>query len=357
MTIKLKHIVQDKDRHGNVRVYFRKDGKKVRLSSVIGTAEFLAEYRLAMVGQHPKQRPSKEIRVADHGTLRELIEGYYGSAAYQGLSDRTRHVRRQILDRFCQYRNAGEQPYAALEARHLMAWRDTLISTPEAANSTIKGLRQVFKYAVKYSLHNHNPAALVENLPSNGDGHIAWTDEDVENFEAVHPVGSTARLALALALHTGQRKSDIIRLGRQHIQEHDGRKGLEFTQHKNRNRKPVRLWVPIAPELQKIIDASPTGDLTFIETAFGRPFSEGGFGNRFRKWCNEAGLEGLSIHGLRKTAAAVLAQNGCTEQEIMAITGHTTSKEVVRYTRSAKQKVRATNAMAKMHTKFPTEQE
>ena len=238
-----------------------------------------------------------------------------------------------------------------------MAWRDTFMSTPEAANGTIKALRQVFAYAVEYGLHNQNPPALVRNLPSSGDGHVAWTEEDVENFEAVHPVGSAARLALALALHTGQRKSDLIRLGRQHIREYDGCIGLEFTQHKNRNRKPVRLWVPIAPELQTIIDASPTGDFTFIQTAFGRPFSEGGFGNRFRKWCNEAGLEGISIHGLRKTAAAVLAQNGCTEQEIMAITGHSTSKEVIRYTRSAKQKVRAVNAMTKMNTKTPTEKE
>lgn len=67
-----------------------------------------------------------------------------------------------------------------------------------------------------------------------------------------------------------------------------------------------------------------------------------------KKWCNDAGLEELSVHGLRKTASAVLAQNGCTEQEIMAITGHSTSKEVIRYTKSANQRVRAANAMKKV---------
>ena len=348
MSIKLKYISRDTDRHGNARVYFRKDGKKVRLLSPVGTPEFLNEYRMAILGEHPKQHPTKSIQKAKPGTLRELIKGYYSSAAYLSLANRTRRVRRQILDRFCQYRNAGELPYAALEPRHLMIWRDKLIDTPEAANGTIKALRQVFKYAIDYGFHNSNPAAHVENLPSSGEGHTPWTEEDVENFEAVHPVGSVARLALALALYTGQRKSDLIRLGRQHLKSHEGREGLEFTQYKNRNRKPVKLWVPISPELREIIEASPTGDLTFIQTAFGRPFSEGGFGNRFRKWCNEAGLEGLSVHGLRKTASAVLAQNGCTEQEIMAITGHSTSKEVIRYTRSAKQKVRAANAMKKM---------
>ena len=88
---------------------------------------------------------------------------------------------------------------------------------------------------------------------------MAWTEEDIANYEAVHPVGSMARLALALALFTGQRKGDLIRLGRQHIRVHNGQEGLEFTQQKNRSRKPVTLWVPIAPELREIIDASPTG--------------------------------------------------------------------------------------------------
>jgi len=111
------------------------------------------------------------------------------------------------------------------------------------------------------------------------------------------------------------------------------------------------LWIPITNELRDLLASSTIGDKTFIQTAFGRPFSSDGFGNRFRKWCDEAGLQGLSIHGLRKSAAARLAENGCTEQEIMAITGHSTSKEVIRYTRSAKQKVRAVNAIDKVSGK------
>jgi integrase len=53
-----------------------------------------------------------------------------------------------------------------------------------------------------------------------------------------------------------------------------------------------------------------------------------------------------SAHGLRKAAAARLAEQGAGENEIMAITGHTTSKEIVRYTRGARQKVLAAKAMA-----------
>jgi len=55
-----------------------------------------------------------------------------------------------------------------------------------------------------------------------------------------------------------------------------------------------------------------------------------------------------AVHGLRKAAAARLAEEGCSEQEIMAITGHKTSKEIIRYTKSARQKVRAESAFSKL---------
>lgn len=108
------------------------------------------------------------------------------------------------------------------------------------------------------------------------------------------------------------------------------------------------MEIPIIPELQRIIEATETGDLTFLVTAFNRPFTSNGFGNRFRKWCNDAGLIHCSVHGLRKAAAARLTESGCTEQEIMAITGHRTSKEVTRYTRAASQKTRAQSALRRM---------
>ncbi len=96
----------------------------------------------------------------------------------------------------------------------------------------------------------------------------------VEQFEERHPVGSKARLAFALLLYTGQRRSDIVSFGRQHIK--DG--WLSFTQVKNRNRKPVTLSIPVRPELKAIIDATPSGNLTYLVTVFGKPFTANGFG-------------------------------------------------------------------------------
>jgi integrase len=234
-----------------------------------------------------------------------------------------------------------------MERKHVLKIRDGMADRPAAANNMVKALRQVFNYGVEYNIHGLqlNPLRDIKNLKSkNPDGFHSWSLEEIAKFEAKHPIGSKARLAMSLLLYTGQRRSDIVVLGRQHVKK--GR--LEFTQIKNINSKPTHMSIPILPELQRIIDASPCGDLTFLVTEFGKPYSNDGFGNWFRRMCKSAGLIDCSAHGLRKAAAAWLAETGCTDHEIMAITGHRTQKEVKRYTEAARQKVLADNAIFKI---------
>ncbi len=180
-------------------------------------------------------------------------------------------------------------------------------------------------------------------LLSGSSGFHSWTPEEVRTFEAFHPAGSTARLALALLLYAGQRRSDVVRFGPGMVR--DG--WLHFTQFKGRTRKPITLALPIVADLQAAISRSKCGADTFLVTEFGKPFTANGFGNRFRKWCDDAGLPQCSAHGLRKAAATRLAEMGCSAHEIMAITGHTTLKEVSRYTAAASQKTMAASAMAR----------
>ena len=212
---------------------------------------------------------------------------------------------------------------------------------PDAWNNLRKALRQVFKYAVEHNHLETNPMNDVPKLASkNKDGFHTWTIEEVEQFENSHAIGTKARLALALLLFTSQRRGDVVRMGRQHIK--DG--WLKVRQQKTGK----ALEIPVIPELQRIIDASPTGDLTFLVTEYGKPWSNAGFGNKFRDWCDTAGLPQCSAHGLRKAAAAKLAELGCTAHEIMAITGHESLKEVERYTKAAEQKLLAKSAMRKL---------
>ena len=120
-----------------------------------------------------------------------------------------------------------------------------------------------------------------------------------------------------------------MRLGRQNVRA--GR--IYYRQQKTRR----SLAVPLHHDLLAILEQSPTGDLTFLMTAHGKPFSAAGFGNWFREMCDAAGLPHCSAHGLRKAQARRLAEAGCSAHEIAAITGHRTLSEVQRYTAAAEQ--------------------
>ena len=201
-------------------------------------------------------------------------------------------------------------------------------------------LRVLMKHAVDTGLRQDNPARDIASVNTKTDGFHSWTEDEIAQFEAQHPIGSRARLAFALLLYTGQRRSDVVRMGRQHI-----RNGML---HVKQAKTGAELWIPVTPELQQIIAASPVNQMTFIVTGTGASFTPLGFSNWFRKECDEAGLHHCSAHGLRKACARRLADAGCTQHEIAAITGHASLKEVVRYTKGADQRRLAITAMQKM---------
>ena len=344
--------VEDRDRHGNLRIYFRTNGKpKVRLRAKPWTPEFMAEYETARGDTLPAQR--KGIHP---GTWRWLCVRYFTECAdYLRLDDRTKRVRRGVLEgTFCEPIAPGSPklfrdfPLSKLTSDAIEVLRDRKLAFPEGANSRIKAIRAVFKWAARKKGHDgkalisHNSARDVPYLKSNNpSGYHTWTLEEVRQFERRHPIGTKARLALALLLFTGQRRSDITRLGRQHVR--DGK--IAFTQFKGRNRKPKRLILPVLPALQQVIDASFCGELAFLVNDLGRPFSDAGFGNKFREWCDQAGLRHCTAHGLRKAGATIAANNGATAHQLMAIFGWNTLKMAEAYTRAADQERLAHAAM------------
>lgn len=342
-----KYVVEDHT-DGVLRFYFRKRGqKKIRLPGVPGSDEFNEAYYMALNGliEEPKG-PKLSVK----NSLRWLCEQYFQSAEHKRLDSRTQHVRKLIIEHmWAEPLKPGstklfeDLPIAAITNKAVRVLRDRKAGTPEAANSRVKALRAIFSWACKsdVELMSSNPARDVAQFPQEGDGYHSWTDEEITKFEETHPIGSKPRLALALLLYTGQRRSDVVLFGRQHVSG----ESLKFTQFKGRKKKPVTLEIPIHPTLRKVIDASQCGDMTFLVTEFNKGFTSNGFGNWFRKQCNAAQLFHCTAHGLRKAASARLAERGATEKQIMSITGHSTSKEVTRYTKAANQKRLAQSAM------------
>jgi integrase len=200
----------------------------------------------------------------------------------------------------------------------------------------------MMRHAVESGLRGDDPTRDVRAIRVKSDGFHSWTEAEIAQFENRHQVGSRARLALALLLHTGQRRSDVVCMGPQHVR--DG------AIHVRQLKTGVALEIPVCADLAEIIAATPAAALVFLTNDRGRPFTAGHFGDWFRRRCDEAGLTHCSAHGLRKAAARRLAESGCTEHEIRAITGHASLREVVRYTKAADQKRLAIQAMDKVRT-------
>jgi integrase len=242
-----------------------------------------------------------------------------------------------VLEKF--RRDHGDMPIATMPRRFV----ETLLGTlrPGAQKNWLKTLRGLLQYCVAEGLCKENVTATIKLAPSESRGFQTWTEDEIAQYEVHHPIGTKPRLALALLLYTGQRRGDVIRMGRQHIR--DG--VLSITQQKT----GVTVAVPVLPELQAIIDASAATNLTFLVTERGKPFPGPRFTQWFRTQCDAAGLPKHCVpHGLRKAAARRLAEALCEPHEIMSVTGHKTLKEVTRYTEAFNRAKLARSAMAKL---------
>ena len=335
-SLRLKFVHRFRDRHGKTRHYFRRPGcKTVALPGLPGSAEFMAAYQAALAGC---SAPRLEIGAArtKPGTVAAAVAAYIGSIEFGNLADATRRDRRRILEQFRE--NHGEKNFAGLERKHIEAMLGAKAATPHAAKSFLKALRAVAAVALRVGLCEADPTAGIRVKVRATAGFRTWTEDDIAQFEAAYSIGTRARLAFGLLLYTGQRRGDVIRMGRQHVRR--GR--LAVRQAKT----GAVVTLPLHPGLQAILAASEADHLTFLTTATGKPFAPGAFTNWFGDLCRGAGLPlGLSAHGLRKAMCRRLAEVGCSEKQIAAISGHASLREVERYTKAADQERMATAAM------------
>jgi integrase len=319
---------------GKAYWHFRRRGyKEVALPGLPGSAEFMAAYEAA-VGQPMVEIGVKRTRA---GSINAAIVGYYQSLAFRELAPGTQRMRRGILEKLRAEhgdRSIGDMPpkFIALTLNKLQ---------PHAARNWFKTIRHLMQYAVSVELVRIDPTKDVKLPKASSKEHRPWKDTEIAAYEAMHPIGSKARLAFALGYYTAQRRGDAVRMGRQHISG-------GFIQVRQ-DKTDVVLDIPLHPRLQTIIDAAAADHLTFLITKTGRPYSANDFSDQFRQWCNEAGLSrDCHFHGLRYSAAKMLAEAGCTPHQIASITGHQTLAMVQKYSKAAEQRRLASEAMAKL---------
>ncbi|MBC8049449.1 MAG: tyrosine-type recombinase/integrase [Chitinophagales bacterium] len=321
------------DCRGKPRWYLRRPGfKRAPLPGLPWSPSFMAAYEAAMAGE--KLEPGK-CR-SKPGSVSDLVASYYQTAAFIQLSQATRTTYRGILERFREAH--GDKPVAKLEEQHISAILDGMADTPAAANNLRRMLKAIMKLAKKRRLISHNPMNEIEPIKYKVKGFTDWSDADISQFASLYAIGARERLALELLVCAGPRRSDVIRLGPQHVI--DGR--LRYRQRKT----GAEIDIPVLSDLNAAIDCMQLDGDTFLSTQFGKPFTQTGFYNWFKDKTLKAGLpKDRSPHGLRKACCRRLAEAGCSPHEIMSVSGHATLKEIERYTRAANRSRLADSAM------------
>jgi integrase len=353
--IRLDYVHEFTDRHGKLRRrYFRRSGhKRVPLPGVPGSDEFMEAYQAALAGA-----PKIEIGAgrSKPGTVNAVLPAFYSSIHFtEGKNGPRREITKQtdrnLLEAFRV--KHGDKRLAMLQQHHIEA----IIAEkagPAAKRNLLRVIRALMTFCVATGIRRDNPALGIKLARLKTQGFHSWTEAELQQYEARHPVGSKARLALHLILYTLERRKDAAAVGPQNLYTMpDGSQRLRFKPSKDDD-DGSPLDIPVFPQLAATIAATPvTGTKSFIVTDYGNPFTAGGFGNKMREWCDQANLPHCSAHGLRKAGMRRMAESGCSEDYIASISGHTDMRIIRQYVRAANKAKMADAAMAKVLAMFP----
>jgi integrase len=325
-----------------------KGGRVVRVKRADGTTK---EYR------YPAYKAKQESgNYLEEGTVAALIRAFTISPEWRDLAQSTRSKHAIYLKNFEQAH--GLTKAASISRNDVIDLRNAIATTRGngAAMGFVRAVSVLFGWAVESRRIEHNPASRLKALKG---GHLpAWSDAEADRATCELP--EHLRRAIVLARYTGQRRGDLCRLT---WAAYDG-KALRLVQEKTK----AELVVPVHPALKSELDKwrsemPPMPSRTILAKANGKPWSRP---QRLTAQLAEAlekrGMrerDALNMHGLRKLAAAALAEAGCTMHEIASITGHKSLAMIELYTKSAEQKRLAETAMERLtnrHTKYkPTE--
>lgn len=327
------YCYRQKSRHGKTCYYFRRGkGLRMRLPD-FDTPEFWQSYTRALSDQAPPVRTR-----AQRGSLEWLIDIYRQSSAYLGLSAATRRQRDNIFKGVV--KSAGKVDYTDINRAVIVRGREARAATPAQSRNFLDAMRGLFRWALETDMVATDPTTGVTNpRRPKGAGFAAWTEDDVAAYCKRWPIGTRERAWFEVLINTGLRRGDAVRAGRPHLRD----SVLTIQTEKT----GMVVSIPLSAKFLAILAQSPTGDLTFICGAGGRPLVKESFGNLFRKAC-VAAVVNKSAHGIRKLAATRIADAGATVAELEAIFGWSGGGMASLYTRTSDRTRLARSGMEKM---------
>ncbi|WP_315749573.1 MULTISPECIES: tyrosine-type recombinase/integrase [unclassified Bradyrhizobium] len=379
MKTELPFLSRDPDRHGNPRIYVRRNGKRIRIHEQEGTPAFARAYAEAVerLGEPPSRRkPAAALTTHPKGTLGWLGALYFqskGQGEFLRLAKDSRRARRNDLEECFRYplSDQDREPIGNCPLKYLTAQKmKRLIEAKDGIGAQANRRKHLSALCAWGVENNHLPTNPVRDIKAGTGnrgkgGYHTWTIPEVQQFLEHHNGPSLrarkARLALGLLLFTGARRQDMVTLGRQHCRGATPDSlgdWIRYVPKKTLYKRNNISQKPLLPVLKQIITDSSDilGDLTFLVTEYGKPFTPAGFGNWFRDRCNEAGLPGCTAHGLKKAGATIAAENGATTRQLMAMFDWETVAMAEVYTKAAEQKRLAGEGMFLISLERPSEQ-
>jgi integrase len=308
MRVRLKGInsVNKKLADGRAVTYWYAWKSGPRLHGEPGTPEFIAGYNEAVAR---RVRPPQ-------GVIHSILQSYQASQEFLMLADSTRRGYIALIKRI--EIKFGDFPLSGLTDRRsrgiFLTWRDELAANSgrRQADYAWSVLARLLSWAFNRGLIAANPCTHAGRLYRGSRAEKIWTAADEAAFRTRAP--AHLHLPLLLALWTGQRQGDLLRLAWSaydgtHIRLRQGKTG-------------ARVEIPVGAPLKLALDATSKRSTIILTNSDGKPWTSDGFRASWGKACKAAGVVGVTFHDLRGTAVTRLAIAGCTEAEIATITGH-----------------------------------
>jgi integrase len=290
---------------GSTKIYWYAWRNGPRLTGDYGTGEFIASYNAAIATKV----------VAPEGRLLSLLQAYQQSTDFLDLRERTRaDYIKQIVKIEQRFADAPIKALADPRTRGVfLEWRDQLaLKSRRQADYTWTVLARVLSWAKDRGKITVNPCERGGRVYHGTRADFVWSVEDETAFLEHAPVH--LHLPLLLALWTGQRQGDLLRLP---WSSYDG-----STIRLKQSKTGARVQIPVGAPLKAALDAAIRRGPVILVSTDNRPWTPGGFHASWFKACRKAGITDVTFNDLRGTAVTRLALVGCTEAEIATITGH-----------------------------------
>lgn len=291
------------DKSGRHHASVMRDGKRVHRTLPIGSsardAKLMEAQLLQAVAAAPKAQ--RHISIPGDPPLTEVMALYMKHAeGLKGSSTATHHA-----NRFGPWAEKYKASQAGRAALHFT--QDCREKYADATiNWSLSTLKKGLKLAKKSELASQNYAEDVELLKVANTRTTSITLAQLEKL-ASH-CSEAVRSAVFIAIYTGCRRGEIVKMRPEHIDRENNEIEIHFTGTKTDKTRTIPIVEPLAPWLEKL----PIG------------IGAEGIKSGFVRAREDAGMQWLNFRDLRRSCAKLLIKAEVDLYVVSKLLGHST---------------------------------